>query len=141
VTARRAAGERASSVLPPRVGRLAVAFCFATLVGLALAACGPASGDARPAASPVATSSVDLPPSYRFSPAAITVDSGTTVTWSNHDNFTHSVQFLDGGLPTDARLMKPGESTTYTFTAPGAYRYQCSLHPQAMQGSVVVLAP
>ena len=33
--------------------------------------------------------SVDLPKSYKFAPAAITVTAGTTVTWTNDDNFTH----------------------------------------------------
>jgi plastocyanin len=120
-------------------GRQGLTAALWLAASIALAACGQASGAGGPAgASPVATSSVDLPASYRFSPTAITVPSGTTVTWTNHDNFSHSVQFLDGGLPKDARLMKPGESTTFTFATPGTYRYQCSLHPQAMQGSVVV---
>ena len=34
-------------------------------------------------ASPVATTTVDLPASYRFDPAAITVPDGATVTWTN----------------------------------------------------------
>ena len=110
-------------------------------VGLAivLAACsGSGSGGGGASSAPVATSTVDLPPSYKFVPADITVPVGTTVTWNNKDNFTHSVQFKDGGLPTDPQLMKPGESTTFTFTTAGTFHYQCSLHPQQMQGTVTV---
>ena len=121
--------------------RTALAVMGVALSALAFAACsgsGSGTGAGGAGSSPVATSTVDLPASYKFVPAAITVPKGTTVTWTNHDNFSHSVQFLDGGLPKDARLMKPGESTTFTFATPGTYRYQCSLHPQAMQGSVVV---
>jgi plastocyanin len=107
----------------------------------ALAACSP-SGSAGPGASarsaPVATSVVDLPKSYRFAPEAISVAAGTTVTWTNHDNFTHSVQFLDGGLPTDPLLMQPGATATFTFAAPGTFAYQCHLHPQNMRGTVTV---
>ena len=44
---------------------------------------------------PVATTEVQLPRSYRFAPAAITVPVGATVTWTNDDNFTHTVQ-VDG---------------------------------------------
>ncbi|HEX2625273.1 MAG TPA: plastocyanin/azurin family copper-binding protein [Candidatus Limnocylindrales bacterium] len=112
-----------------------------TLLGLALlvAACsGSGSGSGGASSAPVATSTVDLPPSYKFVPADITVNAGTTVTWTNHDNFTHSVQFKDGGLPTDAKLIKPGEQTTFTFTTAGTFHYQCSLHPQQMQGTVTV---
>ena len=111
----------------------------ALLFALAVAGCGGGGGSA--AGSPVATTTVDLPASYRFVPAAISVATGATVTWTNHDNFTHSVAFLDGGLPADPRVMKPGETTTFTFAAPGTYRYQCSFHPQNMQGTVVVANP
>jgi plastocyanin len=108
-------------------------------VALGAAACNSAGSGAD--ASPVATSTVDLPRSYTFAPAAITVTAGTTVTWTNDDNFTHSVQFKDGGLPTDPLVMQPGDHQAFTFTTPGTYHYQCSFHPQNMQGTVVVTAP
>lgn len=88
--------------------------------------------------SPVATSTVELPPSYKFDPAAIAVTVGTTVTWKNDDHFTHSIQFLDGGLPGTPMLMDPGASATFLFDRAGVYHYQCHLHPQNMQGMVTV---
>ena len=116
-----------------------VGFALASALAVALAACTTSgSGGNAGAGEPVATSTVNLPPSYRFEPASISVKAGTTVTWTNNDNFTHSVQFKDGGLPTDAMLMKPGEKTTYTFSTAGTFHYQCSLHPQNMQGTVTV---
>ena len=112
----------------------------AIVVAAILMACSPSgsagAGDAGEAA--VETSVVDLPPSYRFAPEAISVVAGTTVTWTNHDNFTHSVQFLDGELPSEPLQMQPGASTTFTFDAPGTYRYLCHLHPQDMRGTVTV---
>ena len=104
-----------------------------------LALLGAAAGCAAPgpAASPVATATVNLPPSYRYEPAAITVPAGTTVTWTNTDHFTHSVQLLDGGASAPLQ-MEPGQATSFTFVAPGTYPYQCSLHPQDMRGSVTV---
>jgi plastocyanin len=114
----------------------------ALFLSLVLAGCGGgASGGGAGGASPVATSTVDLPASYRFAPADIRVVAGTTVTWTNHDNFSHSVQFLDGGLPSEPRMMKPGESTTFTFQVAGLFHYQCSFHPQNMKGSVLVTSP
>jgi hypothetical protein len=44
------------------------------------------------ASQPVRTSQLDLPPSYQFAPASIEVAPGITITWTNHDNFTHSVR-------------------------------------------------
>ena len=115
----------------------------ATVVAAALAACSPsgsagAAGTDGTGGGAVATSVVDLPRSYRFAPEAISVPAGTTVTWNNSDNFTHSVQFADGGLPTEPLLMQPGESATFTFAAPGTYSYLCHLHPQDMRGTVTV---
>ena len=101
------------------------------LIALLLAACTRA---ASPAA-PVATNQVDLPRSYRFAPADITVPAGTEVTWTNDDNFTHSVRLLDTG---DVHMMKPGERVALTFNSPGLFRYDCSLHPKDMKGSVLV---
>ena len=104
---------------------------LAILLALLLVACSQA---AAPAA-PVATDQVDLPRSYRFAPEDITVQAGATVTCTNNDNFTHSVRLLDSG---EVQMMKPGESVSLTFATPGLFRYDCSLHPKDMHGSVLV---
>jgi plastocyanin len=101
---------------------------------LALAAIGCSGASGGSDASPVATTSVDLPKSYKFAPAAITVVAGSTVTWTNDDNFTHSVR-IEGGTPL---VMKPGGSIQHTFDGPGTFTYDCSFHPQDMKGTVVV---
>jgi len=101
------------------------------VIVLALAGCG--AGTATPPV-PVPTTMVDLPTSYRFAPAAITVQAGATVTWTNRDNFTHNVTIE--GEP--ALTMAPGEAVSYTFATTGLYAYVCSLHPKDMQGSVLV---
>ena len=98
--------------------------------GLLLTSCAPQEDE------PVATNEVNLPPSYRFEPAAITVPDGTTVTWTNNDNFTHNVRLLDDGG--DVLDLPPGESVSFTFTGPGEHRYDCSFHPSDMSGVVIV---
>ena len=104
------------------------------LLAIWLAAC---SGGATNA-SPVATNQVDLPPSYKFVPADITVPVGTAVTWTNKDNFTHSVRLIDDGGK--VMVLKPGESVTFTFDKVGLHHYDCSFHPQQMKGTVTVTA-
>lgn len=104
---------------------------LAILLALLLVACSQATAPA----APVATNQVDLPRSYRFAPEDITVQAGTTVTWTNNDNFTHSVRLMDSG---EVQMMKPGESVSLTFATPGLFRYDCSLHPKDMHGSVLV---
>ena len=102
--------------------------------GLLLAGCG-GTGSSAAQQPAVRTNQVDLPPSYQFAPAHIQVAPGTTVTWTNHDNFTHSVQ-VQG--QTEVHMMRPGESAQITFSAPGEYNYVCTLHTQNMKGTVSV---
>ena len=58
------------------------------------------------------------------------------MTWTNNDQFTHSVQMTDG--PEFEKVMKPGEEAQFEFTAPGQYSYDCSFHAQDMKGTVLV---
>jgi plastocyanin len=101
---------------------------------LLLAGCGNSGAGSTPAP----TNAGNLPLSYKFVPADISVAAATTVTWTNNDNFTHTVQFTDGGLPTEPMHMERGQSASFTFASAGTFHYQCSLHPQNMKGSVRV---
>lgn len=103
------------------------------LASALLAACAPAT--TQRASQPVRTTQVDLPPSYKFAPDSVEVAPGTTVTWTNHDNFTHTVQ-VQGQA--EVHTMRPGESASIRFDQPGTYPYVCTLHTQNMQGTVVV---
>lgn len=109
----------------------------ALLLGAALAGCsGPAQRDSEA----VATDHVDMPASYRFEPEVIEIAAGTTVTWTNSDNFSHDVVLLEPE-EIDLGLAEPGARLSHTFEEAGSYRYQCSLHPQQMQGAVEVTTP
>ncbi|HZP96518.1 MAG TPA: plastocyanin/azurin family copper-binding protein [Candidatus Limnocylindria bacterium] len=106
------------------------------LAGLAvLLAAGCAS--AASGTAPVQVDRVDLPRSYLFAPADITVTAGTKVTWTNSDQFTHGIRLLS---PTrrDVGTVRPGESVSHVFSAPGTYAYDCPFHPQNMRGTVTV---
>jgi plastocyanin len=115
-------------------------FLLAVTLAVSAVVAGCASNGGNGAgASPVPTDHVDLPKSYLFAPAAITVKAGTTVTFTNSDNFPHTVQLLDP-KPDTPRPLGLGQSVTVTFATPGLVHYQCSLHPQNMQGTVLVTA-
>lgn len=98
--------------------------------------CAGCSESASP--EPVATAGVELPRSYRFEPQVIEVLAGMAVTWTNSDNFTHTVRLLPDGQDVLGTL-EPGQSIEHTFSDPGTYRYDCSLHPDAMDGTVIVV--
>jgi plastocyanin len=84
--------------------------------------------------TPVATTDVTMAKSYRFEPKAIQIEAGETVTWTNDDNFTHTVQ-VDGRQ--DHKVGK-GESVSIAFDEPGTYHYVCTLHERDMDGTVIV---
>jgi plastocyanin len=107
------------------VRALAAVACAALLA----AGCGGA-GESEP----VATTEVTMAKSYRFEPRTIEVRAGETVTWTNDDNFTHTVQVDGQG---DHEVGK-GESFSLTFDEPGTYDYVCTLHKRDMDGTVVV---
>ena len=106
--------------------RLGLALVLVLLAG----GCGGGGGSAEP----VATTEVAMAKSYRFDPEAIEIDAGQTVTWTNEDNFTHTVK-VDGQ---DDHKFDRGESFSITFDKPGTYHYVCTLHSQDMEGEVVV---
>ena len=72
--------------------------------------------------------------SYRFDPDAIEIEAGQSVTWTNNDNFTHTVQVEGQG---DHKVEK-GESVSIEFNTPGTYHYVCTLHSRDMEGEVIV---
>ncbi|WP_308259404.1 cupredoxin family copper-binding protein [Pseudonocardia sp. H11422] len=83
---------------------------------------------------PVATVTVSIA-NFAFSPAAVQVKAGTTVTWTNNDSAPHDVR----GGPLRSPTLNRGAGWSYTFTTPGSYRYICSIHP-SMTGAVTVTA-
>jgi plastocyanin len=84
--------------------------------------------------TPVATTDVKMAKSYRFEPKAIQINAGETVTWTNDDNFTHTVQ-VDGRQDHEVGR---GESVSIAFDEPGTYHYVCTLHERDMDGTVIV---
>lgn len=100
----------------------------------------PTNGNASPD-TPVSSSSVEIR-DFAFSPSDITVEQGTTITWTNQDDVGHNVIAADennaGGLPTDAPLLSQGESYSFTFNELGTFAYRCQPHPD-MQGTVTVI--
>jgi plastocyanin len=83
---------------------------------------------------PVAATEVEMVKSYSFDPKVIEIEAGDTVTWTNEDNFTHTVQ-VEGQ---DDHKVEQGESVEITFDEPGTYDYVCTLHSQDMDGTVIV---
>ena len=91
-------------------------------------------GGSGESSEPVATTEVQMVKSYSFDPKVIEIEAGGTVTWTNEDNFTHTVQ-VEGQ---EDHKVEQGESVEITFDEPGTYDYVCTLHSQDMDGTVIV---
>src|SRR4051812_3549416 len=74
---------------------------------------------------------------FAFTPSAMTIGLGDTVTWTNMQDTTHTVTSNQGFWP------EPHLAQNDTFTPPGAfknaggYAYRCTIH-QGMTGIVRV---
>jgi plastocyanin len=82
-----------------------------------------------------------------YRPAQLTVDAGTTVTWTQQDAGTHTVtsgtvepgaagvtERPDGRF--DSGPLATGKTFRFTFGDPGTYSYFCTVHPATMRGEV-----
>jgi len=72
---------------------------------------------------------------FAFQPESITIESGTTVVWTNYDTAQHTVTSTEDIF--DSGLFGENETFEYTFTEPGTYEYFCTVHP-FMEGEVIV---
>ena len=107
-------------------------FLLPAVAAAALVAAG--CGGSGESGEPVATTEVSMARSYVFEPKVVEVEAGETVTWTNDDNFTHTVQ-VDGQ---EDHKVEQDESVSITFDRPGTYHYVCTLHRQDMDGEVIV---
>lgn len=100
----------------------------------AVGAAASGAGGATPAAP--ASRTVTLR-NIAFSPAALTVRAGSTVTWRWKDQYSsHNIHAVGTRRFPGATERRTG---TYTvrLTKKGTYRYTCTLHP-GMDGKIVV---
>jgi plastocyanin len=123
------------SSLPNRVRRgAAVVLAAAAAAGVVAGATAGGEGATARAAANVTITARD----FFWSPDAVTIQVGDTVTWTNAQGF-HNVLLGDSrlnqpGFPNDPSWQPPPQRT---FTAPGSYTYACEVHP-GMTGTINV---
>ncbi len=64
---------------------------------------------------------------FMFSPMALTVKAGSTVTWKNLDGEPHTV-VNDAGMFRSAALDQ-NDTFQFKFDKPGVYKVFCGIHP------------
>ena len=127
---------------------------LATLCLLALVSCGGSAPSPAGGTEPAADEAAVAIEHIAFEPQTLTVDVGTSVTWTNKDEqVTHTVTSgkagdkgvpgLDNAKPDkpdgtfDAELTDADNSFSFTFDEAGTYAYFCRVHP-VMTAEVIV---
>jgi len=71
---------------------------------------------------------------FDFSKPSLTVKAGDTVKWTNGGSTEHTVK----GPEFFSRAIEPGGTYEHRFDRAGTYHYICTLHPDAMRGTIIV---
>ncbi len=114
----------------------------AALFGATLGACAgddatEKAGQSSGSAAGTSTDQVSVK-DFKFEPRSIQIKSGATVTWTNRDDFDHSVQSDPLKLKGPAFGPDTAPATfAHRFDTPGTYPYVCGIH-NSMTGTVVV---
>lgn len=72
---------------------------------------------------------------FAFDSSSITIEAGSTVTWTNDGDAAHTVTADDGAF--DSGELASGETFSFTFDEPGTYTYHCDIHPD-MTAEIIV---
>ena len=97
---------------------------------------GSGGGGGGGGTTPVATTAVTMQ-SRAFTPTAIRVASGATVTWTNADGEAHNVTFAGSAVPPSGTMAGGTSKALVMPTVAGTYNYSCTFHA-GMTGSVQV---
>lgn len=85
--------------------------------------------------APVAKSYQVSIQSFTFTPGELTIEKGSTVTFTNLDDVVHTVTAKDGSF--DSGPIKENSAYTMTFSKPGVYSVYCKPHT-FMTGTITV---
>ena len=115
------------------------------VLALSFAACGGYSSPSAPStgstSAPAGSTTVNIPggastqTTTAFGQNPLTISVGTTVSWLNTDNTTHT-SAADGSQWSSGNIA-PGGRFNFTFASAGRYTYHCQIHPN-MIGTIVV---
>jgi plastocyanin len=123
------------------VNAIALALLLVGMAAVGIAALGGFSGGDRAAARRrVDTGVVGISiEGLAFTKGTRTVAVGTSVTWKNLDDTTHTVTARDG-TSFDSGPLRPGATYTHVFSRRGTFEYLCTFHP-FIKATITVVLP
>ncbi len=93
----------------------------------------------RAAAAPPPPPKTVYMTTFSAQPSQLTVPLGTTVTWKNYDEITHSVVVANEKSQRLWSAGWKGQTFSKTFDKPGEYPFQCGVHND-VHGKIIVVA-
>ena len=119
-----------------------IKFLFVILTILLFSSCknNNYSTNPTPSSSSPGTNEVWMQNS-KFVPSSLTITKGTKITWTNKDSYDHTVTSGTPGHPSglfDSGNIASGGIFNYTFDSTGTFQYYCRVHPDIMQGTIIV---
>lgn len=120
-----------AAVLAACSGSASTSAPAATAATAATAAASAAAASKAPSGGSTPATIVD----FGFQPSPITVNVGTTVTWTNTGSASHTVTADDGSF--DSGTLSSGSTFSQPFTKAGTYAYHCKIH-SSMTATVIV---
>ena len=93
-----------------------------------------AAACAKAAAGATATVNVTIV-DFGFDPKAVQAKVGDVVAWKNTGGAPHTATLDDGTC--DTGTINPGSVGMLVFSAPGTYKYHCTIHPTQMKDVTV----
>ena len=94
-----------------------------------------ASSTAVAPSAPADSGNLDI---VDFAHNNLTVEAGTTVTWTNAGAVIHTTTSSDGSWDSD--ILQSGETFSFTFDQAGSFPYFCNIHP-SMIATITVTSP
>lgn len=67
-----------------------------------------------------------------FHPTEIAIAHGTTLNFSNEDEFIHQIYVDSTGFAYDSAEQPPGQTLHITFPDPGTFPIRCHIHPKML---------
>jgi plastocyanin len=68
----------------------------------------------------------------------VEVQAGELITWRNEDSVRHTVTDDTENPEFSSDAIQPDDTFSITFDEPGTFQYHCSIHPDRMQGELVI---
>jgi Plastocyanin len=94
------------------------------------------NGGSNPPPTPTGSTVTVTISGMAFSPASVTVKTGTTILWKNNDAMTHTATSDDGSTFNTGNILA-GYTGSATASKTGTFPYHCAIH-SSMTGTVIV---